>query len=653
MPLRDAIERWFALRLACRSWASVLEEVGPALARALPACLPARLCRRPAPPSAHRCPQGPPLPALEIWAASPACLAWLTRVGVRGATFRRRAPLHLDDPSASASSASSSDADAPSADEAAPAAAGSQAQQQERFRPSSRRADWRRRRSAGIPSVAEWPSSAYNEMLWSLNGVVCGRQHEQLLRAADNGWCLSTWTRLEALSLQAPGGGRPAAFRAPAALAGLPRLHRLELSGALRPARLARSAGLALQCLPDDASAARQLLLARCTAPLPHAGRSSRSKAPHPPAARRPPGFGDYELKALPPSLRVLRLMQRQATAEGPVQPVQLGPMLGDSLKCEPWGVAAHAGGTCVRAWLLAACQVVGARSASALQSCLSPLPCRLDELRFELLPPPLEQLQRQGWQQAEVDPHLHSLRRRCRRLVVQAPGRILLCCACPRCTAALEGGGDDASMSEGDAAGPAGTSEWRPPPADPTAWLAEALGRLAALLAAPGSLLCSLDLRSQLPRLEPDGDPDDAACAMGEAACGVRTRPEAAAAHLLFACTTHALSLQDCLCAVLTQGPCRPARRAGLELWRCTRARGVYECRGLLHAERLQAAAQAAAAAASADQGMRAQQAPAAPAVEETAGSWVGGLRSIPSGLRLRRLPPGAPPPPRGAEAC
>lgn len=143
------------------------------------------------------------------------------------------------------------------------------------------------------------------------------------------------------------------------------------------------------------------------------------------------------------------------------------------------------------------------------------PLPAnRLDELRFELWPAPLEQLQRQHWKQQSIDPCLQRLRCCCRRLVVQAPGCITLRCACPRCAAAAEA--EDPEML------PDGAPEWQPPPDDTAAWLAEALGWQAAQLAAPGSLLRRVELRSQLARLEPDGDPEDAAGQSG-AVCGRR----------------------------------------------------------------------------------------------------------------------------------
>lgn len=76
--------------------------------------------------------QGLPLPPVEIWAACPACLAWLGRpeVGVRAVRFIRHAPQHLPDPPLPDSAVAAGQAGV--------------------FQPSDRRRAWRLQRSVGV-----------------------------------------------------------------------------------------------------------------------------------------------------------------------------------------------------------------------------------------------------------------------------------------------------------------------------------------------------------------------------------------------------------------------------------------------------------------------------------------------------------------------
>lgn len=77
------------------------------------------------------------------------------------------------------------------------------------------------------------------------------------------------------------------------------------------------------------------------------------------------------------------------------------------------------------------------------------------------------------------------------------------------------------------------------------------------------------------------------------------------------------------------------------MEFLRCTDTHGVFESRLILSSQDLREAAEAATTS-SGQAASEAQHERVAIDVEETAGSWVGGPHSIPSGLVLRRLPPG-----------
>ena len=143
LPLRQAVHQWFALRLTCQPWAAALQASwGSWIAVFIqpPACLShgARDSTNIA------CSQGLALPPLEVWAACPACLAWLGRpeVGVQAVRFIRRAPLHTS---------------------VEPPGVGYPIRH--RFR------DWRQQHSVGT-ALSEWPRSPADEMLCRLEGVV-------------------------------------------------------------------------------------------------------------------------------------------------------------------------------------------------------------------------------------------------------------------------------------------------------------------------------------------------------------------------------------------------------------------------------------------------------------------------------------------------
>lgn len=174
-------------------------------------------------------------------------------------------------------------------------------------------------------------------------------------------------------------------------------------------------------------------------------------------------GFCEYELHNLPHTLRVLRLLQRQASLDdGVPDPIQLDDMISGSL--------------------------------------------RLDLLRFELLPATGVQLWQQDGQQASVYVDLVWLHRLCRRLEVVAP-LIGFDCTCPRCTAEREAQERDDSGSAPPASVP-----WRPP-GEGSAYFATTLLNAAALLADPDSLLECVVLRSTAADIAgPDADLDETA---------------------------------------------------------------------------------------------------------------------------------------------
>ena len=213
----------------------------------------------------------------------------------------------------------------------------------------------------------------------------------------------------------------------------------------------------------------------------------------------------------------------------------------------------------------------------------------RLDVLGFQLLPASGEQLWRQDGQQASLDVDLLCLCCVCRRLVVVAP-LIGLDCACPRCAAqreAEEGGG---SGSAAHASVP-----WRP--REDSEYFADALRHAATQLAAPGSLMECVSLRSTAADIAgPGADPDEAAgaCMLG-CACDVRGCAGRCGG-------VHAMSQLRLNCGRASPNICiADCRLAGLLFSHCTEFPFVFEFRTALSSSEMAEAAAAANAAASA----------------------------------------------------
>lgn len=262
--------------------------------------------------------------------------------------------------------------------------------------------------------------------------------------------------------MQAPStaDSRPTAFHAPPSLCALPKLRLLDLAGRPHPCfaceQLARqmipAAALPASLLPPQQHWLVAWQLSVCTTPC----------LTNPPPPPNIAGFADYELRGLPSTLRVLRLMQRQAGERAGVpDPVQLSNLVGGNLQ--------------------------------------------LDSLSFELLPAAGEQLARQQGEQGAVDVSLLLLRRHCRRLEVAGP-QVGLDCACPRCESSLAE--DSEGSDSGTPAQEGGPSQPSGPDVDDERYYREALGHAAALLAAPGSLLRSVTLRSTAGELDDAAEP-------------------------------------------------------------------------------------------------------------------------------------------------